>query len=137
MRILLISDILLTGDFAIKLQQEGNEVRVFIEDPRNKNNLDNLLAKTDSWRNELDWVGKDGLIIFEDAGLGKEQDALRAEGYTVLGGSELGERTETDREFGQQVFALRGLPVLPVSDFTSQHAAIDYLKEHPSAWVLK
>lgn len=137
MRILLISDILLTGDFAIKLQQEGNEVRVFISDERNKNNLDNLLNKTDSWEKELEWVGKDGLIIFEDAGLGKTQDELRAKGYTVLGGSELGERTETDREFGQQVFALRGLPVLPVSDFKSQHDAITYIKEHPSAWVLK
>lgn len=137
MRILLISDILLTGDFAIKLRQEGNEVRVFIGDWRNKNNLDNLLEKTDSWENELEWVGKEGLIIFEDAGLGKEQDELRAAGYTVLGGSELGERTETDRAFGQQIFAQQGLRILPVADFTSQHEAIAYIRNNPAAWVLK
>lgn len=137
MNILFISDILFTGDFARRLAQEGNAVKVYIADEKNKHNLDNLIEKTEDWKNELSWVGKDGLIIFEDAGMGKAQDRLRAEGYTVFGGSELGERTETNRAFGQEIFRQQGLTTLPIFNFQSSVDAIVHIQKHPKAWVIK
>jgi phosphoribosylamine--glycine ligase len=137
MNILLITDILFTGDFAKTLENEGNDVRVFIADKNSKNNLDNILTKTKSWKKDLEWVGKDGLIIFEDVGDGKIQDKLREKGYTVFGTSEIAEKTELDREFGQKVFEESGLNILKSYNFKNIDKAIDFIKNNPNHWVIK
>lgn len=137
MNILFISDILFTGDFVRRLASEGNEIKVYIGDENNKANLENLIPKTDSWEDELGWVGKDGLIIFEDVGFGEEQERLRSEGYTVLGGSLLAEKTELDRVFGQEVLKKYGLNTLPVINFDSHEEAISYIENNQKEWVIK
>jgi phosphoribosylamine---glycine ligase len=137
MRILFVSDILLTGDFVLRLKDEGHDVKLYIEDDRCKNYLDKLVQKTDNWKKELTWVGKDGLIIFDDVGFGAIQDDLRKNGYTVFGGSEVAERTEIDRKFGNKIFAQYGLKTLPLLSFTTPKGAIDYIKKHPDPWVVK
>lgn len=137
MRILFISDSLLTGDFVLRLQAEGHEVKLYIADFELQNCYANLITKVSDWQAELDWVGKDGLIIFDDVGYGKAQDQLRADGYTVFGGTEISERLETDRQYGQQVFAQAGLDCLPTHDFASGQAAIDFISENPGPWVIK
>ncbi len=137
MKILFISKDLIAGDIARRLQNEGHEVKLFIEEHKAKQNLTNLVPKTDNWRKELKWVGKDGLIVFDDIGYGKIQDDLRKDGYSVFGGSELGERLELDREFGSEVFRECGMTIAELRDFNDIKEAVSFLSENQGPWVVK
>ncbi len=137
MRVLFVSGELIAGDLAYRLKQEGCEVKLFIKDESRKDSFENMVEKTDDWRQELDWVGKDGLIVFDDVGYGKEQDDLRKQGYLVFGGSEIGDKLEKDREFGQKILAEYGIETLFSKNFNSLDEAINFVKKNPKKWVLK
>lgn len=137
MRILFISNDLIGGNLAYLLTQEGHEVKLYIKERARRSNFTGLVTQTLDWKKELGWVGKEGLIVFDDAGYGKIQDALRKKGYTVFGGSELGEKLETDREYGQKIFAENGLQTTILKDFKSLRSAIDFIRQNPRAWVIK
>ncbi|MCK9393683.1 hypothetical protein M0Q03_02665, partial [bacterium] len=89
------------------------------------------------WEKELEWVGKDGLIVFDDIGYGKEQDELRAEGYTVFGGCEEGDKLEMDREYAQKIFKEYGIKTIETINFKNIKSAIDYIEKNKDAWVVK
>lgn len=137
MKILFISSELIAGNLAYKMKQEGNEVKLFIEDKGRGDCFENMVEKIDDWRKELEWVGRDGLIVFDDVGYGKIQDELRAEGYNVFGGSEEGDKLERDREYAQNLFASHGMTIAESKDFTDYDEAIKFVKERNCAWVLK
>jgi len=138
MRILFVSEELGASELALKLQAEGNEVRLFIHEKKLRDCYSGLIEKVDDWRQELSWAGKDGLIIFDDVGFGKEQDTLRLEGYRVVGGSELGDKIEEDRAYGQEVLRANGIPTLPCHNFQTAGEAIDFVKLHrEDFWVVK
>ncbi|MDP2692946.1 MAG: hypothetical protein Q8O88_04875, partial [bacterium] len=117
MKILFISKDLIAGNLAYLLKKEGHDVRLFIDEKGRKYNFTNLVHKVQTIKEGVAWVGKDGLIIFDDVGYGKMQDRLRDKGYLVVGGSELGDKLELDREFGQKIFAEHGLKTVPLKDF--------------------
>ncbi len=137
MRILFISNDLIGGNLAYLLTKEGHEVKLYIEDRDRRNNFANLVAQTKNWKKELEWVGKDGLIIFDDVGYGKEQDSLRKKGYKVFGGSALGDKIEQDREFGNKIFAKYGIKTPPLFDFDNIKDAVEFLDNHKKPWVVK
>lgn len=137
MRVLFVSGELIAGDLAYRLKLEGCEVKLFIEHPEQKHCLDGFVEKTDDWKKELDWVGKDGLIVFDDVGYGKIQDNLRKEGYRVVGGSEGGDKLEKNREFGQGVFSKNGMKVAPNFNFNNAIEATEFVKNHIGSWVIK
>ena len=88
--ILFISKNLIAGNLAYLLKKEGHTVKLFIEQKNSHESFDNMVSKSLNWKADLDWVGKDGLIVFDDVGYGRTQDKLRKEGYIVFGGSEMG-----------------------------------------------
>lgn len=137
MNILFVSGELIAGDLALQLQGEGNDVRLYIAHPTQQACLDGFVPKTRDWEADLGWVGKDGLIVFDDVGYGEEQDRLRRAGYRVVGGSAGGDRLELDREFAQQVFADCGMTVAPNHSFADAGAALAFVKEQGGAWVVK
>ncbi len=137
MRILFISKELVAHEIAYRLKLEGHEVKLYIDDATENTYFNNLVAKTDDWKKEIPWVGKKGLIIFDNTGYGKEQDRLRAEGYVVFGGSEAGERIELDRHYGHQIFESAGLNTVALHDFPSIDDASNFIKNNPKRWVLK
>ena len=101
-----------------------------------------MVAQTPDWRRELDWIraaGDDGVILFENVahGRGAEQDALRRDGFHVIGGSTYGDRLENDRAYAQRVLADLGLPIGRVWEFAERPAALAFLREHPGRYVLK
>ena len=137
MRLLFISRELIGASLCYRLKQEGCDVRLFIEDESRKDCLDGMVKKTDDWRKELAWVGKDGLIVFDDVGYGRIQDELRVKGYLVVGGSEGGDRLEEDRQYAQEVFQSHGMNVVTSVNFDKVDHAIDFVKRHRDRWVIK
>ncbi|MFA5961297.1 MAG: phosphoribosylglycinamide synthetase C domain-containing protein [Parcubacteria group bacterium] len=137
MRVLFVSGELIAADLCLRLQQEGCEVKLYIEDEGRRDCLDGMIEKVTDWEKELDWVGKNGLIVFDDIGYGKIQDDLRSEGYNVVGGSLGGDKLEKEREFGQVVFSTYGLNALKTINFTKISEAVNFIKKNPCAWVIK
>lgn len=138
MRILFISGELIAGDLPYRLSEEGCDVKLFIEHPDQQDCQTGFVTKIDDWRSELDWVGKSGLIVFDDVGFGEVQDQLRRDGFRVFGGSAGGDRLELDREYAQQVFADFGLEVLPTLRFEYPADAVQHIRTTaPCRWVVK
>lgn len=137
MKVLFISRDLIAGDLAYQLKKEGHEVKLFIEDKDRKTNFVNIVPQASNWRKEIDWVGKDGLIIFDDVGYGKEQEELRRKGYVVFGGCHEGDLLESDRVFGDKIFRKYGLSTYPMYNFKSIEKAISFLESNEGPWVIK
>jgi len=128
------------GHLYLRLQAEGAEVRVFSSDFAEHGVMDGLLTRVADYRAELDWVraaGEHGLIVFETAEHGREQDELRRAGYRVIGGSELGDRLENDRAFGQSALARAGLRCAETHAFDDFERAIQFIERHPRRYVFK
>ena len=137
MNILAVSGDFSIGDMCDYFIREGHSVKLYLDDPYYTKSAEGRFTLIDNWRDELAWVGKDGLIVFDTTDFGMDQDELRLKGYTVIGGSSMAERCEDDREYGQKVFHDGGLTVLPTHHFNSTTEAIHFIKEHPKQWVLK
>lgn len=137
MRILFVSKDLSGGDLAYRLKNEGNSVRVFVNDNSQKHNLNGIIEKVSDWKKELDWVGKKGLIVFDYTGYGKIQDELRKDGYSVVGGSEGGDKLEDIRQYGQKIFSACDIKPVPSVCFDDSKEAIKFLRKNKGPWVIK
>ena len=137
MRILAIGPRIYLGDIYLSLMRDGHEVRVFAFDPPEQRAFGGMISTVENWREQLGWVGPDGIILFEGVGRGTLQDQLRAEGYRVVGGSALGDRLEIDRAYGQAVLAGLGLPIAWSRGFDRPADAAAWLERNPGAYVLK
>jgi phosphoribosylamine---glycine ligase len=125
-------------DLAYRLLKEGNEVKIAIQEKDfAKVGSGFGLIKVKDWRKELSWIGKDGLIIFDQSGFGKEQDELRKAGYSVVGGSEGGDKLEFDRYHAQKIFKKYGMKTVPSRHFNSVNEAIEFVKKKKGRWVVK
>lgn len=137
MRVLFVSGELIAGDLAYQLKKEGCDVRLYVEDESRKDCLDGMVEKTNDWREELKWVGKDGLIVFDDVGYGEDQDKLRKEGYWVVGGSAGGDKLEEKRHYAQKIFSVCNIGVTDCTDFTDLKKAIAFVRKNKGEWVIK
>ena len=118
----------------------GHEVKVFVENEDSRDVYAGMLDLVPDWRAELGWLrdaGDEGIVLFESALRGREQDALRSEGFQVIGGSALGDRLEADREFGQQVLRGIGMHTAASHRFDDYAVAIDFLRANGGRFVLK
>jgi len=125
------------GDLYRRLQARGHEVRVYVEDEACHDVLAGIVERTPDWRRDLDWAGRDGLVVFEQSSRGAEQDELRRDGFRVIGGGALGDRLENDRAFGQAALSDAGLRTAEVHPFDAFEAGIDFLRRHPGRYVFK
>jgi phosphoribosylamine--glycine ligase len=128
------------GDLYLRLSARGHQVRVYVEDADAYDILSGMVEHTRAWRDELPWIASDpdcGIVIFEGTGWGAVQDQLRREGFFVIGSSELGDRLELDRAFGQQIARELGLTTAETIAFDSFDAAITHVQERPARYVLK
>lgn len=128
------------GALYSRLLAAGHEVRVYIEEEASHEIFSGMLERTADWHAELPWIraaGADGVIIFESAVMGGIQDALRHDGYHVIGGSGLGDRLEGDRQFAQQILHDIGLPIARSHHFTDFATAIEFVRRTRCRYVLK
>lgn len=137
MKILIVSSELIGASLCHRLIAENHDIKLYIDKPEWKECLENIIPKTNNWEKELTWVGKDGLIIFDDVGFGEEQDNLRKQGYTVVGGSAGADELELNRELFQNLLKSYAIPILPSYDFKNIDDAIDFIKKNPDQWVVK
>ena len=125
------------GDLYRRLQQRGHEVRVYVEDQACHEVLGGIVERVPDWRRELGWVGREGLVIFEQSGSGAEQEDLRRDGFRVIGGGLLGDRLENDRAFGQAALGEAGLRTAEVRGFDAFEAGIEFVRRNPARYVFK
>jgi len=126
------------GDMYLGLLRAGHQVRTFIEDPQWRGLLRGFIDVTDDWNKELDWLRQeDGIIIFERADNGPLQDALRRDGFRVIGGSAFGDRMENDRGFGQECMQAAGMSTAPTRHFSGFDEALAFIAGRPRRYVLK
>ena len=139
MRILGVTETCDLGSLYMRLLEEGHEVKVFVEEEGALGTMAGLVPHTSDWRAELDWVGRDGIILFEavSEGYGELQDRLRSDGYQVVGGSAFGDRLENDRAYAQDVLAGLGLKTAAVRHFDDPGPGDSFLAANPGRYVLK
>ena len=138
MRIIIISKDGDALDLALRLKEEGNDVKIAICDRDFRRVGDGFgIRKITDWRKELSWVGKDGLIVFDQTGFGNIQDELRKAGYLVVGGSEGGDLLEFDRCHAQKLCRKCGMKTVVSRHFTSAGKAIDFVRKTRGCWVVK
>jgi phosphoribosylamine--glycine ligase len=121
-------------DIAYAISQEGNAVKMYIEDKPSREIGYGFVQKVKDWQKQLDWAD---IIIFDYTGYGKVCSELRAAGKLVIGGTEYTDKLELDRNFGQDELKRHKIKVLPFKEFFSFQDAIDYVKLNPNAYVIK
>src|SRR4051794_4929614 len=142
MRFLGVGDNCDLGALYLRLIEEGHDVRVSIANPLCHGTLAGFVEQVPDWIAELPWiraVGNDGIILFENVakGRGEAQDALRRDGFNVIGGSAYGDRLENDRGHAQRVLHDIGLQTAPVAGVGDLASAEDFFARHPARYVLK
>jgi len=108
MKILIIDILGEVLDLAMKLQNEGHEVRLHIRNKWDKDIGDGIISKVSAWQKYIGWAD---LIIFGDVGFGNLPKKLRDRGKNVIGGTAITDRMENDREFGMRLCEMSGIPV--------------------------
>ncbi|MGY8913946.1 MAG: phosphoribosylamine--glycine ligase [Flavobacteriales bacterium] len=121
-------------DIAYAISLEGHTVKMYIEDKPSREIGYGFVQKVKDWQKNIDWAD---IIIFDYTGYGKVCSELRAAGKLVIGGTEYTDKLELDRNFGQDELKRHKIKVLPFKEFFSFQEAIDYVKLHPNAYVIK
>ncbi|HEX4481549.1 MAG TPA: hypothetical protein VH082_12100 [Rudaea sp.] len=137
MRFLGVGDYHSLGDMYWRLERAGHEVRVFVGETEAHAIFRGLIERVDDLGKALDWVGRDGIVVCETATFGERADALRAEGFAVVGGSAIGDRLEVDRAFGQRVMADVGMQTAPTHRFDRFDDGTDFIRKKPARYVYK
>src|SRR3989338_434507 len=134
-KFLFISIQALIADIAWQTIKEGHEVKLFTEDPDDKEVGDGFIPKVDKWQDEVAWAD---VIVFDDVlGHGTKAQKLRKEGKLVVGGTPYTDRLEDDRAFGQDELKKAGVSIIPSWNFTSLDDAIEFVKANPTKYVIK
>jgi len=139
-RVLGVGHNIALGDLYLRLLARGHEVRVFVDEPDSDDILQNMVSRSLSWRDDLAWIRAApelGVLLFEGTGWGATQDELRRQGYCVIGSSELGDRLELDRAYGQTVAREAGMRVAETFAFDGFDDALAFVRRAPARYVLK
>ena len=143
--------IIVTSDFsglgwAKKLQDEGNEVILAykLKEDDEKKKEAQLVGRGIVDVRELDEVFKerksfkDSYWIFDMNVHTDIAKTLNDEGYKVLGGQEISEKMENDRQFASDLMEKYGIKSPPTYEFTSVEDGLKFLEENPEkAFVFK
>ncbi|MGZ8269657.1 MAG: phosphoribosylamine--glycine ligase [Methylophilus sp.] len=128
------------GAMYIRLIQAGHEVKVYVENTDYHDVYAGILTFTTDWQSELEWIRQadtNGIILFESATKGSIQDALRKDGYQVIGGSAFGDMLEGNRKYGQQILQEMGMTIANTYQFSDYNTAIHFINETKKRYVYK
>ena len=108
MKVLILS---LEGDgigIAQRLVEEGNSVRLFIQNPGYKRAAVGIIPRVQSWRPSIPWAD---LIICDMVGFGKYEETLKKMGKVVFSCSAIMDKAELDRAKGIELFQKFNIPI--------------------------
>lgn len=122
-----------------RLQDEGNEVLVYIQNELPKRVGDGIVPKTANFAQWVMWgKSKPGTVFFFDnTGAGKKADALRKQGCLVVGGCEFFDKLEDKREWSEDLHKSLGILAPESKAFSSVTDAITYAQEAGTPQVFK
>lgn len=106
MRFLMVSACGEGASILHRIQQEGNDVELFVKDPAYQDAWQGILPKVKRVAPERDTV-----VIFDFSGMGQLADKLRRAGHFVVGGSEFADALEQDRKFGTDFMKATGVKI--------------------------
>lgn len=122
-------------DVAIRLQEEGDEVVLFVPDHDYKSIGDGIVPKADNWH---EYLGKGYIWVIDGCENAKLQDWLRAHGEWVVGTNEQMSELEEDRQKGQKWFKEAGFNQPESHNFNAFDEAMDFVQENADRrWILK
>lgn len=121
-------------DGAWEIYQNGHDVRFLSIKPEGKEHLLNMVPHVSSLEEGLEWVGKDGYIIFGDEA---DLSSIRKRGYKAYGGNAFTNKIEKDRNFQNKIVTEAGIKAPNAHAVESIDEAIAFIKEKPDQYVLK
>ena len=125
----------LIGDTAWQVHKEGQDVKYFIANEKERSIADGFVPKVNDWESHVEWAD---VIIFDDVlGQGEHAKSLRDAGKYVIGGTPYTDKLEDDRTFGQNELKRHGISIIPFHEFSDFDSAIEYVKANPAAYVIK
>lgn len=130
-----------TGDglgFAVRLKDEGERVRMWIRSSDAVQIGNGLIDKVGDFEDLVkDATVDEDIFLFDGSGNGFVADALREQGFAVLGGSLVADRLERDRSFGLNVMTDAGISVPETYKFSSWNEARSFVDDYPGRLVYK
>jgi len=111
--------------WALRLQDEGHTVRMYIKETPHKRVGNGLVPKIGSWPELLAeakasaTAGEPTLAVFDFTGMGELADQARRWGLPTIGGGSFMDKLEGDRSFGQDFADEFGMDSPPYQEFSS------------------
>src|SRR6266568_3973442 len=99
---------------AKRLQDEGNEVILTITEPDSKEIYDGIVKKSNTVIYD-----KSAVYVFDMVGNGRIARDLMRRDYKVVGGSQLADELESDRQFAYNTARKVGIPTPKTNFFSS------------------
>lgn len=122
-------------DVAITLQEQGEEVILYVPESSYKSIGDGIVPKADSWH---EYLSKGYIWLVDGCENAKLQDWLREKGEAVVGTNEVMTAYEEDRQKGQDLFTKMGFKQPDSENFTDFDEATDFIEENEGTrFILK
>jgi phosphoribosylamine--glycine ligase len=118
---------------ALRMQNEGSEVSLFVKDKEAKDLYKGIVPRVDNLNN----IDKDTIVIFDTVKFGKLADQMRKDGYKLYGASQIADDLELDRAFGLPVAHDNGIEVPTWEEFKDFDSAIEFMEEVDAPYVCK
>jgi phosphoribosylamine-glycine ligase len=119
---------------ALRLQQEGHEVSIYVKDPEAKNVYAGIIEKSSE---PIADINKNTIVIYDTVKFGAQADNLLKSGFKVYGGSQIADDLELDRSFGIPVAVNAGIAVPRWEEFKDFKNAAKFAEELDAPCVFK
>lgn len=108
-----------------RIGEEDNDVRIHIVDKEYRKTFSGMLEQEN-----LSWIDKDTIVIFDFSGMGDIADNLRAQGHYVFGASKFADKLENDRAFGLKTMRDCGIEVPCTYEFKDFETSIKFINDN-------
>jgi len=124
-------------DFALRCQNYGHEVRLYIKNPPQGYNTTGLglVKRVGDYHPSLTWA--DLIFPTGNAAFMAERDKLIEEGFPIFGANSLGSKLEIDRKFAMELLERKGIEMIPYHEFNSLDEAAAFIKKNGGMYVAK
>lgn len=106
-----------------RLQDEGNNCSIYIQEKDYSNVYSGILSETE-------YPEDNEIIIFDSSGNGDRADYFRKQGKKVFSSSIFADKLENDREFGLEFMISHGIMIPETCTFKSFKDGINFAKEN-------